>query len=153
MDWCHPRAGRICYSAERFVLAQAFFLRMWVEWAAERGAPVPADLSGSCKYGSLFICRVFGGAINGHYQHQYNRIEGLRLDMSADAADVAAMHEAYLHEPGYFQIPEVGRMLDRCLPRVDAWVELFLGEVSAAGAAAPGPPGPPEPPEAARVPP
>lgn len=134
MDWCHPQAGRIRYSVERFTLAQAFFFRKWVEWAAQRRGPVPADLSGSCKYGSLFICRVFGGVIHGHYQHQYNCVDGQRLDMSSAAADVGAMLQPYLHEPGYFEIPEVRLMLDDCLPRVDAWVEQFLDEVAGARA-------------------
>lgn len=128
MDWSEPRSGPLKYSDAQFVLAKAYVFRMWCEWAAQREAAVPLDLSGACKYGSLFMCRVFGGAIHGHYQHQYNHIDGLRVDLSWDAADVAAMTHPFLHEPLYFAIPEHQHTLQGCLPRVDRWVVGFLAE-------------------------
>ncbi|PXW94371.1 hypothetical protein C7444_11470 [Sphaerotilus hippei] len=128
MDWSRPRSGALTYAAGHFPLAKAFMFRMWCEWAAQREAVPPPDLSGACKYGSLLMCRLFGGSIRGHYQHQYNDIDGLHLDLSHDAADVAAMRDPYLHEPLYFAIPEGQQALQGCLPRVDAWVLRYLDE-------------------------
>lgn len=128
MDWSLARAGQRTYCPAQFPLAQAFVFRKWVEWAVQREATPPLDLSGACKYGSLFMCQVYGGSIQGHYQHQYNHINGLQVDLSQDAADVAAMTHPYLHEPLYFAIPEGQVSLESCLPRVDRWVLQYLAE-------------------------
>jgi hypothetical protein len=128
MDWRQTHTGPLMYSEAQFGWAKAFVFRQWCAWAVQREAPAPLDLSGACKYGSLFMCRVYGGSIQGHYQHQYNHINGQRVDLSYDAADVAGMAQPYLHEPLYFDIPEGQRALAGCLPRVDHWVSLYLAE-------------------------
>ncbi|MBS1214584.1 MAG: transcriptional regulator [Proteobacteria bacterium] len=132
MDWTANREGRLPYSYEGFAQAKVFIFRKWCEHAAERGVQLPVDLSGSCKYGTLFMNRVFGGAIRGHYQHQYNVIGGRIVDLSHDAADVGNMRHPYLHEPEFFAVPEQQATLDCCLPRVDRWVVEFLLEIQAA---------------------
>lgn len=131
MDWTDNRKGPLSYSYERFALAKVFVFRKWCEYAVERQASVPMDLSGSCKYGSLFMNRVFGGAIRGHYQHQYNLIDGRIVDLSHDAADVGGLSNPYLNEPGFFAIPELQASLDGCLPRVERWALEFLQEIEA----------------------
>lgn len=119
---------RLVYSYANFARAKAFVFRKWCEHARACQQPVPLDLSGACKYGSLFMQQVFGGVIEGHYQHQFNRIDGRLVDLGHDAADVGAMRTPYLHEPDYFDLPEQRASLASCRTRVDAWVREFLGE-------------------------
>jgi hypothetical protein len=128
-DWTLERAARLAYSYERFAQSKVFVFGKWCEQAAVRGVAKPADLSGACKYGSLFMIQVFGGCIRGHYQHQYNHIDGRIVDLSHDAFDVGKLDNPYLHEPDYFAIPEKRAALNRCLPRVDGWVSEFLDGV------------------------
>jgi hypothetical protein len=128
MDWSQPQAGQRAWSPAQFAGTQAFVLQQWRRWAVLRQAAAPQDLSGACRYGSLFMCRLYGGAIRGHYQHQYNDLQGRHVDLSRDAADVQAMRDPWQHEPLYFQVPELQRALQTCLPRVDDWVAQFLSE-------------------------
>ncbi|GAB6141585.1 hypothetical protein JCM14076_23140 [Methylosoma difficile] len=126
IDWTLEQDARLAYSYERFSQSKVFVFGKWCEQANERGIARPDDLSGACKYGSLFVAQVFGGCIRGHYQHQYNHIGGRIVDLSHDALDVGKMDNPYLHEPDYFAIPEKRAALNRCLPRVEAWVSEFI---------------------------
>jgi len=128
-DWMLEREARLAYSYERFAQSKVFVYGKWCEQAAERGIMRPDDLSGACKFGSLFMNQVFGGYIRGHYQHQYNHIGGRIVDLSHDAQDVGRMDNPYLHEPDYFAIPEKHAALSRCLPRVADWVSEFMADV------------------------
>lgn len=123
--------AQLAYSYERFAQAKVFVFRKWCERAIERGTLPPDDLSGACKYGSLFMNQVFGGVICGHYEHQYNVIQGRIVDLSHDAMDVGRISNPYLHEPDFFNIPEKKASLNRCLPRVESWVVQFLAEIEA----------------------
>jgi hypothetical protein len=129
-DWTAPRAAMLPYSYEHFALAKVFFFRKWCEQALAWQAAQPTDMSGACKYGSVFMQRVFGGTLRGHFEHQYNLIDGRLVDLSHDAMDVGHMRNPYLHEPDYFAVPELMASLDGCVPRVDEWVVEFLAEVS-----------------------
>jgi hypothetical protein len=131
-DWIIDGEAHLAYSYERFAQAKIFVFRKWCEQAAERNILPPTDLSGSCKFGSLFMNQVFGGSICGHYQHQYNIIDGRIVDLSHDAIDVGRIKNPYLHEPDYFIIPEKQASLTACLPRVKIWVIQFLLEIAAA---------------------
>jgi hypothetical protein len=127
-DWTSERKAQLAYSYALFAESKVFVFDKWCEQAAERGIAKPADLSGACKYGSLFMNQVFGGSIRGHYEHQYNHIGGRIVDLSHDAADVGRMGNPYLHEPDFFAIPEKRAALLLCVPRVDGWVSEFLKE-------------------------
>ncbi len=129
IDWTVERKAQLAYSYKHFAKAKVFVFRKWCEKAAERRAPPPTDLSGSCKFGSLFMNQVFGGSICGHYEHQYNIIGGRIVDLSHDAIDVGRITNPYLHEPGFFAIPEKQASLNGCLPRVELWVTQFLEEI------------------------
>lgn len=128
-DWTINREAQLAYSYERFGQAKVFVFRKWCELTVERHAFTPSDLSGSCKYGSLFMNQVFGGSIRGHYEHQYNMIGGRIVDLSHDAMDVGKIINPYLHEPSFFDIPERQASLDNCLPRVAGWAVQFLAEI------------------------
>lgn len=131
MNWTDPRTGLLPYSYENFAHAKVFVFRKWCERAIECQAQVPTDLSGACKYGSLFMQRVFGGSLRGHFEHQYNFIDGRLVDLSHDAADVGRMRNPYLHEPDYFAMPELMASLDGCVPRIELWAAEFMDEFAA----------------------
>jgi hypothetical protein len=78
---------------------------------------------------------VFGGAIRGHYEHQYNFIDGRLVDLSHDALDVGRMRNPYLHEPEYFSIPELQASLAACLPRAVSWADQFVASCAEAAQA------------------
>ncbi|BCO29067.1 hypothetical protein MIZ03_3979 [Rhodoferax lithotrophicus] len=121
-----PQIGKMPYSYENFAKAKIFLFDKWCEMAVVRQRVKPVDLSRSCKYGSLFVQNVFGGSIRGHYEHQYNFIEGRLVDLSHDALDVGRMRHPYLHEKLYFEIPEVQAALAQCAPRADQWASEFV---------------------------
>ncbi|MBK7612914.1 MAG: transcriptional regulator [Burkholderiales bacterium] len=126
-DWAAPQPGLLPYTYANFARAKVFLFGKWCEVAADRHQAQPADLSGACKYGSLFMQGVFGGELRGHYEHQYNFIAGRLVDLSHDAADVGRMRQPYRHEPEYFAVPELQAALERCLLRTDAWAAEFVG--------------------------
>lgn len=126
MNFLLDREARAPYSHARFVSARDFVFARWCEIAAERQQPRPGDLSGACKYGSLFVREIFGGVIEGHYAHQFNRVDGRLVDLSHDALDVGRMRNPYLKDLEYFQVPEYHARLLQCMPRVDQWVVDYM---------------------------
>ncbi|MDP3887379.1 hypothetical protein [Hydrogenophaga sp.] len=130
-DCTLPLAGRLPFTDANFLAAKVFVFGKWCEEAVGQPDKVPLDLSGACKYGPLFMQRVFGGAIRGHYEHQYNFIDGQLVDLSHEARDVACMRQPYLHEPAYFQVPELQASLASCLPRAQRWADEFLVQQTA----------------------
>jgi hypothetical protein len=128
-DWTIEREAKLIYSYEYFALAKVFVFAKWCELAKERNKLPPTDLSGACKYSSLFMNQLFGGMIYGNYQHQYNIIGKRIVDLSHDALDVANMTNPYLHEPEFFAIAKKQTQLDNCLPRVNLWVIQFLADL------------------------
>ena len=127
-DWTSSRPSRLRYTYENFAHAKLFLFGKWCESAIKRQIAQPTDLSGACKYGSLFMQSVFGGGIRGYFEHQYNFIDGRLVDLSHDAADVGNMNNPYLHESEYFFVPELQVSLAQCLPRSEDWAEEFIEE-------------------------
>ena len=126
VDWTQHRQARVIYSYPQFAAAKHWFFMEWTDFAQERQLAAPLDLSGSCKYGSLFMQSVFGGAIRGHFAHQFNHIGGRLVDLSHDALDVGRMRNPYLHEPDYFAVPALQASLVGCLPRAERWADRFV---------------------------
>lgn len=124
------REALLVYRQADFVHAKAFVFRKWGELALERQMAPPDDLSGACKYGSLFVREVFGGVIEGHYAHQFNRVDGRLIDLSHDALDVGSMRHPYQHDADYFGIPEYHARLAGCMPRVGLWAAEFRREAA-----------------------
>jgi hypothetical protein len=115
----------LALDAAEMTRARRFVMMKWRERAEERGEAPPEDLSRSCKYGSLFMQRLFGGAITGNYQHQFNIIDERIVDLSDDAADVRALVAPYRLEPELFETTEHRVSMRGCRLRVDAWVAAF----------------------------
>lgn len=126
VDWTSSRVARLVYTYENFSAAKSWMFEQWTEFAAERGLAKPVDLSGSCIYASILVQSVFGGGIRGHFQHQYNVIGGRVVDLSHDALDVGLMRTPYLHEPAYFDVPEVQVSLAACMARAERWANGFV---------------------------
>lgn len=117
---------------ERLARLRVAVLDGWRARASELGRPEPADMSGGCLFGSLAVKAVFGGTLAGNYGHQFNLVDGGVVDLSADAADVAALDEPHRHDPGQFlDNPTLYEQLESCAPRVRLWVESFLERESA----------------------
>ncbi len=81
--------------------AWSFLMHKWRERAAERGRDEPADLSGACKFASLFAARVFSERVRGHFFHQWCEIpdeggEGRRLDLAGGSAEVTDLRAGRL---------------------------------------------------------
>jgi hypothetical protein len=129
MSLIDEHIGLLAYSYPHFAHAKVFVFRQWCVLACERSVLRPEDLSGACKYGSQFMRLVFGGCIEGHYEHQYNRITGRLVDLGHDALDVGRMRFPYAHEADYFELPEQQEAMRACLPRVSRWADDFVDEV------------------------
>ena len=130
--------------------ASDFAMRMWAERTVSRNRdrvaaglpqePLPTDLSGSCKFTSMFATRVFGGKGRGNEQHQYASVPGYgNLDLNADAADVMAMRtdadgslslDPCWHHRKFWGNREHREAMASCVPRVDAWMAAFAAELS-----------------------
>jgi hypothetical protein len=76
------------------------------------GQQEPVNLDGSCKFASLFVKIAFGGVVEGAWGHQYNKVGGERVDLSAE--EFSDMQ----HDEEFFGNEEHLDSLRNCLPRV-----------------------------------
>lgn len=113
-------------SPENIERAKEFVLKKWRERAAERFYPEPEDLSSSCKFTSMFAQAVFGGQIQGNYEHQYLVLNGEIIDLNIDAADVKDMEDPHEHDDSWFGNDEHVESMESCKPRVRDWVREFM---------------------------
>lgn len=124
--------GFVAYSSDAMKLARDIAFKGHCQRAEERGAAQPADLSGACKFSSMFVKCLFGGIIRGNDRHQFNIIDNLVCDLNADAADVKEMvaenFAVYAHDDVFFANPGHLESLFSCMPRVQSWVERFRAE-------------------------
>lgn len=109
--------------------AKKFILEKWQERAVERKAKMPEDLSGACKFASLFAARVFGGELVGNSNHQFVRLHGEILDLTDGASSFAEWRQKginpYRHDQEFWGNPEHLASMESCLPRVDGWVSAW----------------------------
>jgi hypothetical protein len=131
-DEIHEEAGDNAFiepSEENIARARAFAMEKWKERARERGSPDPADLSYSCKFTSLFAQRLFGGKIQGNYDHQFLALpDGKIVDLNIDAEDVKKLGDrAHQHDPLFLnkRNRDWRDSMQSVQPRVDRWVEEF----------------------------
>jgi hypothetical protein len=111
-------------TVENVEKARAFLIKKWKERSKEMLRPAPEDLTGACKFASLFAQKVFGGEIRGNWHHQFVVLAGgEKLDLTAgltrDRID-------YRHDPEFWNNPEHIRSMQSCLPRVEAWANEFV---------------------------
>lgn len=129
-DWLSEETEGIYPLTEKnLALATEVALRCWRERSEERLAPAPADLSHSCKFCSLYAKALFGGLIQGNFDHQYNVIQGKRVDLSGASMDVLAIQSSgadpYFHDSDFFGSDDHLESLLSCLPRVERWLRTF----------------------------
>jgi hypothetical protein len=124
-------AGLLEPTPENIAKAREFAMAKWKERAKERYAPEPADLSYSCKFTSLFAQQLFGGQIEGSWDHQFLKLEdGTVVDLNIDAEDVKALGDrAHAHDPAFFRRNREWRdSMASVKPRVMQWVKEFKGQ-------------------------
>lgn len=116
--------GAVAYTPGNVAMAKAILKEGWSARAAERGLSAPADLSGACKFASLFVKLCFGGCIEGNELHQYNLIQG-------EMVDLTEQHEfdGLPADPCFFGNPDHLESLQSCLPRVERWVTLLKAQI------------------------
>lgn len=131
--WLHePLPAALPATPALVAAARDFALARWRERAAEYGAPPPDDLTGSCKFTSLFAALVFGGRLRGNKDHQFVELpDGARLDLNAGARDVRRLGtHAHTHERTFWANPEHRDAMRTCEARARAWAERFLAEAA-----------------------
>lgn len=138
-DWLSEETeGIYPLTEENLALAAEVALQCWRERSAERSAPPPADLSYSCKFCSLYAKALFGGSIRGNFDHQYNVIQGKRVDLSGASMDVSAIRSAganpYFHDSDFFGSGDHLESLLSCLPRVEKWLRTFDSQIGSQNA-------------------
>jgi hypothetical protein len=102
--------------------AKAFLSQKWAARAAELGHPVPTDLSGACKFASLFAQALFGGRIRGNWYHQFNELPSEEI---LDLTSGSAGSDDYTHDPIFWRNTEHIQSLNSCTARVESWVMEF----------------------------
>ena len=126
-DYVKQQEGFLQSTPENIAKARTFLLRKWKERAVEIGREVPVTLESACKFCSIFAQRVFGGRLEGHYDHQYVRLQdGSILDLT-DAVGLDK-ENAYRHDRRFWGNSDHRESMKSCEPRVNRWVEEFKAE-------------------------
>jgi RNA:NAD 2'-phosphotransferase (TPT1/KptA family) len=121
-----PTENYLSATPQNIQKAKNFVFKKWQERAEENGRPAPNDLSNSCKFGSLFAQKIFGGKLQGNYDHQYVVLPtGQIIDFSHDAEDVKKLKNPHYHDSLFWKNSEHKESMKSCLPRVNKWVEDF----------------------------
>jgi hypothetical protein len=124
-------------TTDNIELAAEFAFAMWkdrwaelkADWEGQFSSPYhtvePQDLSGACKFTSVFAAVVFDARIDGNYDHQFAVKKGKIIDLNAGAADVAALSKPYMLDPIFFGSRDHMTSLRSCIPRVEDWLLAF----------------------------
>ncbi|MCZ7860820.1 hypothetical protein O9X98_05335 [Agrobacterium salinitolerans] len=124
-------------TTENIELAATFAFAMWKErwleqktdWESKVGSPYgteePSDLSGSCKFTSIFAALVFDADIDGNFDHQFAVKKGRIIDLNAGAADVVGMAKPYSLDPIFFGSRDHMASMKSCVPRIASWLRAF----------------------------
>ena len=111
---------------------RTFLLEMWNERAMEMYNSKVDDLSMSCKFVSLFCFKLFGGTLQGNYNHSYLVIEGKIFDPTYpssmfDTFKVQKVDPYEIDNNTYFN-DDYQESIYSCEPRVDIWINLFMNK-------------------------
>ena len=111
-------ATKLEATPENLAKVKEFLLLKWRERATERGRDEPSDLSGACKFGSLFAKAIFGGKVRGNTLHQVVYLADKVIDLTDQSL-------ATFHDRKFFGNKEHRESLMSCIPRVEGWVKEF----------------------------
>jgi hypothetical protein len=106
--------------------ASRFLLRKWQERrlessrAFQKTTTSPTDLSGACKFCSLFAVKLFGGELQGNEAHQWVEFGGEVIDLT-DNVDGGE----YLHDDEFWLNEDHLDALASCLDRVSRWLQEY----------------------------
>jgi len=115
---------KLAITKRNFDAARDFLYRKWVERAAEEvGRPVPRDLTGACKFASLFAQALFGGKLRGNEDHQWVETKEGVIDLTGCAGVKRCV---YWHDDEWWMNEDHKDSLESCKPRVARWVKEFL---------------------------
>lgn len=120
------RPSPLLPTPEILEIVRSVAMEGWRARAKERGLPEPSDLSGSCKFTSLLLRRLFGGRLRGNEGHQFLELSGgQRLDLNEWAQDVVELRakglDPWRHDPLFWNNPDHRASLRSCEARVDLW--------------------------------
>ncbi len=124
------KRGFLLFNEANVTLATNFIFLKWCERATDRGLSEPVDLSNACKFASIFANVVFGGELNGNWEHQYvvNNTEIIDLTNNFNGNRVDA--SVYKHDEQFWGNDEHVASLVSCIPRVNDWINEFVEELS-----------------------
>jgi len=88
------------------------------------GRKEPQDLSGACKFATLFAQELFGGNITGNWHHIFLMNKGKKIDL-IDGVGVPIKYKK-LNDPVFLKSAEFKKSLSFCYPRVKKWVIEFI---------------------------
>jgi hypothetical protein len=117
-------------SSTELRLAQKFIFQRWQDRAAEwPGRTMPSDLSGACKFASLFAKDLWGGQLRGNFYHVHLWCDGVIVDLCESSQDVRQWRnsgiDVYRHIRFEFGHPEFQASLESCQPRVRRWLDVY----------------------------
>jgi hypothetical protein len=124
-------------TADNIELAATFAFSMWrqrwreqkADWESKVGSPYhtdePSDLSGSCKFSSIFAALAFDADLDGNYDHQFAVKRGQIIDLNGGASDVMAMEKPYGLDPIFFGSRDHMASMKSCMPRIISWLCAF----------------------------
>lgn len=122
---------------ENIRIASEFVMAKWTDrWSQQKSEgeamtttpyqhDEPSDLSGSCKFSSIFAALVFDAVIDGNENHQFAMKDGAVIDLNADASDVLTQEHPYRLDPIFFGSRDHIKSMKSCMPRIIGWVKEF----------------------------
>ena len=103
---CLPAEAVVRPTKANIAAARDFVWHKWLERASETDRQPPTNLSGACKFASMFAQRVFGGTLRGNKHHQYvEHPEAGVIDLT-DAAGVPHGIDAHAHDRIFWNNPD-----------------------------------------------
>lgn len=134
---------------------KAFALVKWRERQAEKGLPIPVDLSSACMFCALLAQMIHGGRIAAHEFHTWVDLDGTVIDLAEDSRDVAELSEGlvptsareyaetwgaevysddpYDEDAEFTASADFRESLESCRPRVERWHAEWLRLTAADG--------------------
>lgn len=109
-------------------------LEGWKERASEPWykQDAPNDLSGACKFASMFAQRLFGGELRGNYDHQFVLLDGAIIDLTEGSEDLNRLRlegkDPYRHDRFFWGNRDHRDSMKTCEARVAKWVEMYLAQ-------------------------